>query len=1591
MPERARRGSVKKAGKQVGTRPSSVSSLSGIVGSMSTGPISGSCTSVNTVCSDSDRPVSLSSSASSASLQDSQSSFGSSGALGSSHYGSPYMPQNGSDISLDLTPVAHLDGQCEAGHAGNGMKRFHADIQSCSCSPILTKARDPKAKLSHVDRVVLEILETEQAYVRDLKSIVEDYLGCIIDTGHLPLEPEQVSTLFCNIEDIYEFNSELLEELECCSSAHAVAECFVQRSEEFDIYTLYCMNYPNSVSVLRECMKSEPLAKFFRERQAMLAHSLPLESYLLKPVQRILKYHLLLQELAKHFDKSAEGYEAVEEAIITMTAVAWYINDMKRKQEHAVRLQEIQSLLVSWKGPDLCAFGELVLEGTFRVQRMKKERAFFLFSKMLLIAKKRGEQFIYQTHIFCCNLVLIENVKDSLSFKISDLSIPKQQQVVQARNQEEKRLWIHYLTRLIVENHPASIPQKAKQVLLENSYQYSSDSQFSPQLLKKTVSSPRLDDSRGYAQARRQSEPPQYMYSPERGRKSFPILSLDNGSSHRRGRRQSEPAKEIQAVIEQNSIGKLKHAGSEGELFPTSESLKSSGSVCTLASSVIEVDTAIDVEDFNPLEDPEASSFCLSEEPLSSSLSITEEILELLNQRGLVEVTKVVKRSFEEEDLSVGLETKQDLPIFKSPCKEIPDECEELPESRTFQEELQEVDNQTLETTDGSLVRASENKASEEGSATLPTCSHPSISESSEEEEQRQESGPSPLQVLEDLGQDETEDPPDPRDEDVFPSSKQEPINVEIDTEHCDIDSSCVDEIQDSLPPDNVDSNGVHQPAMVVQSQSCWSPDDDLPKRNSVEKHGQVLQAKRDSTLTQDDRLLIEKIKNYYETADTSSLYLDKKESISYVPTGVVKDSILRFNYLLQQENSKDREAGRCQRGEDCSVPPTAACFSYHNTTMCHSNRMSSPIDEERPHDVLLSDQEAPIHASNSTQELEEYRSCADIRKEWKEKEQITGRTQKFCSVPKRAKGGRRTSEVQQDGQLNNELVIVEESDLDTAKFVSPKGHPTKDETLDELGGQCIQQTTNVTESTLVITQDTILGSPPKGGLCNSNHSSCCTAVGLKSLDLTEEGDSCLVQNSEKIINKVQFLAKMYSEKINKMKTQKRSWDSRGRGQKRRGAPGNLPRLPEGKQTGNQLSVEPQVYGHVLIRESLLHLNCIQENSSLISTVKESVNDLENSNRKPFPVLSDSDILHQEETLMSLEDLVESLEEGRLSTPKEITSLNSFVPEIPSLDLELETPITSDAVNGEVTDCMQHSHQELTSTKSILNEVPKMLSKSLANIQESSIGCHDISAMPFQINENGVELQEFLPPAGLQEQSDNTSPSLNIDAKAMELVSKVEPHEQSDITPAQPDSVMEPVEFTFQNGSMKCLDIPTANLVNVSPPLGEEERENVVTEKLCESNNCSKILPPSIDSVNETVILPQLITNDSVSPSSLESKNSNTEPQLQYSAEAHGSSAQTVVCRTDITEAEGGSKVKLVVITPPKERAFLPSATPNEDIDPDVNTTSVVDNNTINLATTQGGSEESNLIPNLIENETVANVSVVPVPIHQHKRQISHA
>lgn len=441
---------------------------------------------------DGERPVSLVSTLSSGSSRDSHSLFGSTAALPSST--TPPV-QSEEDIDLELSPAESAGERPEERSptltCSGGRWRERLEPRALSrqwnnnatsnrkasgvkphllASPVVTRAMAPNPKLTYLDRVVMEIIETERMYVQDLRSIVEDYLAHIIDLSNLPIQPERVCALFGNIEDIYEFNSELLQSLDMCENDPvAIARCFVDKSEYFEIYTQYCTNYPNSVAALTDCMRSKTLATFFRDRQAALKRCLPLGSYLLKPVQRILKYHLLLQEIAKHFDSDEEGYEVIQEAIDTMTGVAWYINDMKRKHEHAVRVQEIQSLLINWKGADLTTYGELVLEGTFHVLRAKNTRTLFLFEKMLLITKRRGDHFVYKIHISCSTLMLLDSAKDPLLFSVIYFKHPKQPHTVQAKSVEEKRLWAHHIKRLILENHNTIVPQKAKEAILDNS------------------------------------------------------------------------------------------------------------------------------------------------------------------------------------------------------------------------------------------------------------------------------------------------------------------------------------------------------------------------------------------------------------------------------------------------------------------------------------------------------------------------------------------------------------------------------------------------------------------------------------------------------------------------------------------------------------------------------------------------------------------------------------------------------------------------------------------------------------------------------------------------------------------------------------------------------------------------------------------------------------------------------------------------------------------------------------------------------------------------------------------------------------------
>ncbi|CAG0901688.1 unnamed protein product [Darwinula stevensoni] len=282
--------------------------------------------------------------------------------------------------------------------------------------------------LSYLDRIIMEIIDTERVYVKDLQEVISGYVDVMKNNEAVPIPQEEISVLFGNLEDIYNFNKELLRDLEAAGMDVAqVASCFMESNSGFAIYSHYCNNYPKSVSLLTELLRREEVASYFRTMQSSLHHTLPLGSYLLKPVQRILKYHLLLQNLAKHINEELDGYNILVNALSAMTGIAHHINEMKRKHEHAVRVQEIQSLLYGWPGEDLTQYGEL-----------------------------------------CSNLMLIESIaNEPYSFHLIPFDNPRMQFTLQARSLEQKREWTLQIKRAILENYEAVIPTHARDLVLQ--------------------------------------------------------------------------------------------------------------------------------------------------------------------------------------------------------------------------------------------------------------------------------------------------------------------------------------------------------------------------------------------------------------------------------------------------------------------------------------------------------------------------------------------------------------------------------------------------------------------------------------------------------------------------------------------------------------------------------------------------------------------------------------------------------------------------------------------------------------------------------------------------------------------------------------------------------------------------------------------------------------------------------------------------------------------------------------------------------------------------------------------------------------------
>ncbi|XP_004686018.2 PREDICTED: proto-oncogene DBL isoform X2 [Condylura cristata] len=326
------------------------------------------------------------------------------------------------------------------------------------------------------NHVLNELIQTERVYVQELFTVLLGYRTEMDNPEMFDLMPpllrNKKDILFGNMAEIYEFHNNIfMSSLESCVEApEKVGPCFLQRKDDFQMYAKYCQNKPRSEAIWKKYSE----CSFFQACQRKLQHRLGLDSYLLKPVQRITKYQLLLKELLK-YSKDCEGSDQLKQALDTMLDLLKSVNDSMHQiaiNGYIGNLNElgkmiIQSAFSVWIGHKK---GATKMKDFARFKPM--QRHLFLYEKAIIFCKRRVESgegsdrypsYSFKNCMKMNEVGITEHVKgDTRKFEIW-CGEKEEVYIVQAPSVDVKMTWLKEIRSILLKQQELMTVQKQAQ------------------------------------------------------------------------------------------------------------------------------------------------------------------------------------------------------------------------------------------------------------------------------------------------------------------------------------------------------------------------------------------------------------------------------------------------------------------------------------------------------------------------------------------------------------------------------------------------------------------------------------------------------------------------------------------------------------------------------------------------------------------------------------------------------------------------------------------------------------------------------------------------------------------------------------------------------------------------------------------------------------------------------------------------------------------------------------------------------------------------------------------------------------------------
>ncbi|XP_035896852.1 pleckstrin homology domain-containing family G member 5 isoform X6 [Anopheles stephensi] len=217
-----------------------------------------------------------------------------------------------------------------------------------------------------IQSAIWELVTTEVYYILALQTVTDLFLACLedIQSQNILTDVDQ-NKLFSNIRDIWEANLRFWtlylhpmvkhsERTKDPMSIYYFQRGFVDFATIFTPYTKYCAEQSTCQYYCKEMYHNNPLFMTYCawcESQKM-CNRLRLADILVRPMQRLTKYGLLLAAIKKHINDEAEG-EAIDAMIHSVEEFVAGVNSHLTTRQESERLKGINARIDSYEVVDV--------------------------------------------------------------------------------------------------------------------------------------------------------------------------------------------------------------------------------------------------------------------------------------------------------------------------------------------------------------------------------------------------------------------------------------------------------------------------------------------------------------------------------------------------------------------------------------------------------------------------------------------------------------------------------------------------------------------------------------------------------------------------------------------------------------------------------------------------------------------------------------------------------------------------------------------------------------------------------------------------------------------------------------------------------------------------------------------------------------------------------------------------------------------------------------------------------------------------------------------------------------------------------------